>query len=90
MINWKRLVGLETRSSETYTDAIVKAIQDRASGITPDPDGLGALEVAAGVWSRGLASADISPASAVTSALSPAVLASMGRGMVRSAASLYL
>ena len=89
-MNWRRFLGLEKRQAAPYSDAIVQAIQDRATGISPDPGGVGALEIAAGLWARGLASATISPASPVTSALSPAVLASMGRGLVRRGESLFV
>ena len=81
-MNWRRFLGLEKRQAAPYSDAIVQALQDRATGVAPRTlDGVGALEIAAGLWARGLASATISPASPVTSALSPAVMASMGRGL---------
>ena len=89
-MNWLKWIGLEKRQAAPYTDAIVQMLQDRATGVAASSDGLGALEVAAGLWSRGLASATISPASPVTAALSPAVLASMGRGLVRRGEALYV
>ena len=89
-MNWRQFLGLERRSSAGYTDALVRQLQSRASGISPDPGGVGALEVAAGQWARGLASATVSPESSVTAALTPAVLASMGRGLVRNGEALYV
>ena len=89
-MNWRRFLGLEKRQAAPYSDAIVQALQDRATGVAASSDGLGALEIAAGLWSRGLASATISPASPVTSALSPAVMASIGRGLVRRGESLFV
>ena len=89
-MNWRRFLGLEKRQAAPYSDAIVQALQDRATGVAASSDGLGALEIAAGLWARGLASATISPASPVTSALSPAVMASIGRGLVRRGESLFV
>ena len=89
-LNWRRFLGLEKRQAAPFTDAIVQALQNRASGVSPDSSAIGALEIASRLWSRGLASATISPASPVTAALSPAVMASIGRGLVRRGESLFV
>ena len=49
-MNWRRFLGLEKRQAAPYTDAIVSALQDRATGVAASSDGLGALEIAAGLW----------------------------------------
>ena len=68
-----------------YTDAIVSLLQSAATSVG-EPNAIGALEVAAGLWSRAFASADLStPIAAVT----PSVLASIGRELVRRGESLW-
>ena len=90
-MNWRKLLGLETRSSAPYTDAIVQALQERATGVAPDSSAIGSLEIASGLWARGLGSATVvSPDNSVTSVLSPSVLASMGRGLVRRGEALFV
>ncbi len=72
----------ETRSG-SYTDALVDLIQSRAGGSTPgDPSAIAALETAAGLWARSFAAAKVSPEGAA-SAVSPSVLALLGRELCR-------
>ena len=70
-----------------FTDALVAAIVARAGGASVgEPNAIAALEIAAGMWSRGFASAELSsPIPAVT----PSVLASIGRSLVRTGQSLW-
>ena len=79
----------ETRqqSGGGFTDALVAAIVARAGGASVgEPNAIAALEVAAGLWSRAFASAELSPAiPAVTSTF----LASIGRELVRRGESLW-
>ena len=89
-MNWRRWIGLEKRQASGFTDALVSMLQARAGGVAVDPGALGALEVAAGLWSRGLASASVSPASPVSAAVTPAVLAAVGRGLIRSGEAVFL
>ena len=74
-------------ASGAYTDAIVSMIQQAAAGGSAgSPAAIGALETAAGLWSRAFASAELSsPIPAVT----PGVLASIGRSLVRTGQSLW-
>ena len=79
----------ETRqqSGGTFTDALVAAIVARAGGASVgEPGALGALEVAAGLWSRAFASTELSPA---IPAVTPSMLASVGRELVRRGESLW-
>lgn len=72
----------ETRQT-SYTDALVSLIQSRAGGTAPgDPSAIAALETAAGLWARCFAAAKVSPEGAA-SAVSPAVLALLGRELCR-------
>ena len=68
---------------ESATDAIVTALISQAGGSSPPPsvEALGAVEAAAGLWSRAFASATVEPQTIVTNALSPAVLAAIGRNL---------
>ena len=72
---------LEHRDSAT--DAIVEALISQAGGssVPPSVEALGAVEAAAGLWSRAFASATVLPATFSTSALTPSVLAAIGRGL---------
>ena len=65
------------------TDAIIDALVSQASGASVPPivEALGAVEIAAGLWGRSLASATIEPSTVATRALTPSVLAAMGRGL---------
>ena len=71
---------IEHRSA---TDAIVSALISQAGGSSVPPSGeaLGAVEAAAGLWSRAFASASVEPQTTTTMSLTPAVLAAIGRGL---------
>ena len=75
------------QSGGGFTDALVAAIVARAGGASVgEPNAIAALEVAAGLWSRAFASAELDPAiPAVTSTF----LASVGRELVRRGESLW-
>ena len=68
---------------ESATDAIVTALIAQASGSSTPPsvEALGAVEAAAGLWSRAFASATVEPLTPATRALTPTVLAAIGRGL---------
>ena len=68
---------------ESATDAIVSALVSAAAGssVPPSVEALGAVEAAAGLWSRAFASASVEPQTPATLALTPAVLAAIGRGL---------
>ena len=68
---------------ESYTDAITAALFEAASGgsVPPSVEALGSVEAAAGLWSRAFASATVAPATPATLALTPSVLAAIGRGL---------
>ena len=68
---------------ESATDAIVSALISQAGGssVPPSVEALGAVEAAAGLWSRAFASATVEPQTAATMPLTPSVLAAIGRGL---------
>ena len=68
---------------EPATDAIVLALLSQAagSGAPPSVEALAAVEAAAGLWSRAFASTTVQPSTPLTQALTPSVLAAIGRGL---------
>ena len=78
----------ETRASAT--DVLVSAIQTAAAGIsTENASAIAALEVAAGMWSRAFAAAIVKPQTLATRAITPAIMASIGRQLVMRGQSLH-
>ena len=74
-------------SGGAYADAIVSLLAARAGGASVgEPTSTAALEIAAGLWARAFASAELSTPIA---AVSPSVMASIGRSLVRSGESLW-
>ena len=81
----------KTEHRASATDAIVNALISQASGGSPPPSAgdLAAVEAAAGLWSRAFASATVLPTTSTTSALSPGILAAIGRGLAVSGDVLF-
>ena len=85
----RRPAPVETRAS--YTDATTAALLAAAEGSTKaDPSTLGALEVCAGTWARAFASARVEPQTPITAAVTPAVLATIGRQLIRRGEALHV
>ena len=78
-----RLWPFKTENRSSATDAIISALLSQASGgsAPPSAGALAAVEAAAGLWSRAFASATVDPTTASTSALTPGILAAIGRGL---------
>ena len=73
---------MEHRESSAYSDVIIRALTEAAEGSgAPSAEALGAVEAAAGLWSRGFSSATVEPQTPATLALTPSVLAAIGRGL---------
>ncbi len=70
------------RRQASYTDGVVAAILARATGTHADPTATAAVEAAAGALSRTFASADVSPMTSATRAVTPDVLAQIGRALI--------
>ena len=86
---WSRRV--ERRESQPFTDAIIGAIAAGAAGTGATAAATAALEAAAGAVSRGFAAATVEDApQAVADALTPGVLALIGRDLIRRGESLFL
>ena len=81
----RRAEPMERRDSGAYEDALVSLILEQASGkALADIKQSGAVELAAGVIGRAFASARVeTPRTAVRDALTPSVLAHIGRALIR-------
>ena len=78
------------KRSGAYSDAILTALLNRASGTTKgNPSALSGLEIAAGLWSRALSTARVEPVDLVTRAITPSFLAAVGRSIIRHGESLW-
>ena len=74
-----------------FTDAVVQALLAQAAGgTTADPSATAALEAAAGSYARAFAVAEVTPATAATRALNPAVLSLMARDLIRRGESVHV
>ena len=83
--------AVERRESQPFTDAVVSALAAGAAGTGARASGTAALEAAAGAVARGLAAATVEGAPpAVNAALTPAILALIGRNLIRRGESLFL
>ena len=72
----------KVENRENATDTIIRALTEAAEGSgAPSAEALGAVEAAAGLWSRGFSSATVQPQTPATLALTPSVLAAIGRGL---------
>ena len=83
--------GRPEQRAAIATDAIVNALLRSAQGSGDATAGTtAALEIAAGTLARAFASASVTPAGIVADAMTPAVLADIGRGLIRDGESLHL
>ena len=71
-----------------YSDAVVAAIEARASAKVADVSATAAIEAAAGALSRALASAEVIGPDFVSEAVTPVWLSQVGRSLIRSGESL--
>ena len=81
----------ETRDSGgDFSDAVVRLIEAQAAGSAADASSTAAVEAAAGALSRAFASAGVEGPPHVLEAVTPAVLAQVGRDLVRSGDSMHV
>ena len=73
----------EPRASGDYTDVLTALLVARADGAPVDPAATAALETAAGLVARAFSVATVEPRGARTAALTPSVLACIGRELIR-------
>ena len=81
---WPRFGPTEHRSSTSYTDLLVAAAVQRATGTTgPSAAATGALEACAGAVGRAFAAADVSGPGYALPTLTPGCLELVGRSLIR-------
>ena len=81
----------ERRDSDgDFSDAVVRLIEAQAAGTAADASSTAAVEAASGALSRAFASAEVVGAPWVQDAVSPGVLAQMGRDLIRSGDSMHV
>ena len=74
---WSWLKPEQRETSESYAEQVAAALLDAASGSSDLSQSVAAVEIAAGLWSRGFASARVEPNP--YGLLTPALLAWIGR-----------
>ena len=78
----------ERRQSGGFTDAVVAALEARATAQVADVSSTAAIEAAAGALSRALMAAEVEAPGWVRDAVTPPWLAQVGRSLVREGSSL--
>ena len=82
---WQRR---ETRAA-SFTDAVTHALLAKTSGTTGYETTTAITEACAGWWGRAFAAATVSPSTTATAALTPLVLAAIGRDLLLCGESLW-
>ena len=84
---WQRRERRE--SGGDFSDAVVRLIEAQAAGTAADASSTAAIEAAAGLLSRSLAAAEVEGPSWIAETVTPAVLAQIGRDLIRSGDSMH-
>ena len=83
--------GRERRDSGgNFSDAVVRLIEAQATGTAADASSTAAVEAASGALSRAFASTEVVGPAWVQEAVTPGVLAQIGRDLVRSGDSMHV
>ena len=77
-------------SGGDFSDAVVRLIEAQAAGSVADASSTAAVEAAAGALSRAFAAAEIVGPAWVQEAVSPGVLAQVGRDLIRTGDSMHV
>ena len=85
---WQRAEVREAAGG--YTEIISRLIESQATGTTQQASATAAMEAAAGLLSRNFASATVDAPDDIAEAISPRVLAQIGRDLVRVGESLHV
>ena len=81
---WPTIGGKTERRESSFTDALVQQLVSSASGAsTANPTATGALEAASGLVSRCFAAATVEGPAHLTAAVTPFVLSTIGRALIR-------
>ena len=76
-------------SGGDFSDAVVRLIEAQAAGTAADASSTAAIEAAAGLLSRAFQAAEVDGPSWVQDAVSPSVLAQIGRDLIRKGDSMH-
>ena len=87
---WQKQERERRDSGGDFSDAVVRLIEAQAAGTTADASSTAAVEAASGALSRAFAAAEIVGPAWVQEAVSPGVLAQIGRDLVRSGDSMHV
>ena len=83
-MRWPWSTPRETRADSSYTDALVASLTANAGGqITAFPTATAALEACAGAVGKAFAAAIVTAPDALVPALSPDIMAQIGRSLIR-------
>ena len=85
---WQRREKRE--SGGDFSDAVVRLIEAQAAGTAADASSTAAVEAAAGALSRALGGAEVVGEAWAREAVSPAVLAQIGRDLIRAGDSMHV
>ncbi len=80
----------QKREQRSYTDSITSAFVAAAEGVDSAPLAVAALETAAGLYARSLAAAEVDAPEPFKRALTPSLLAQVGRDLIRGGESFHL
>jgi len=80
----------ETRQAAPYSDAVIAALLETADGDTVEAAQVAAVEACAGLWGRGLASAEVTPTTPATAAVTATALELAGRSLLVRGEAVYL
>ena len=87
---WSKPAPERRQSGGDFNDAVVRLIEAQVAGTAADASSTAAVEAASGALSRAFASADVQGPPWVRDAVTPGVLAQMGRDLVRAGDSMHV
>ena len=85
---WQRREKRE--SGGDFSDAVVRLLESQAAGTAADASSTAAVEAASGALSRAFAAAEVVATPWVAEAVTPVVLAQVGRDLIRSGDSMHV
>ena len=87
---WEKQERERRDSGGDFSDAVARLIESQAAGTAADASSTAAVEAASGALSRAFASAEVVAAPWVQEAVTPVVLAQVGRDLIRSGDSMHV
>ena len=90
MMRWPWQKRERRESGGDFSDAVVRLIEAQAAGTAADASSTAAVEAASGALSRAFAAATVEAAPWVRDAVTPAVLAQVGRDLIRKGDSMHV